>query len=79
MKTLFVAAIAIMSLSVTASAMDCQKEFRVRLDKMMTKTAIASSDVVSSTRFMLQGYDACMKGDTKSAFEFFEKAGKSGG
>ncbi len=79
MKTLFVAALALVSLSASASAMDCEKEFRVRLDKMMAKPAVPSGDVIVTTRYMLQGYDACMKGDMTSAKDFFERAAKFGG
>ncbi|MDZ4792215.1 MAG: hypothetical protein SGJ17_13580 [Hyphomicrobiales bacterium] len=79
MKSILLATFALASLTITASAMDCEKEYRVRLDKMMAKPGVPSSDVIATTRYMLQGYDACMKGDTKTASEFFEKAGKSGG
>jgi len=36
------------------------------------------NDMVASTRFMIQGYDACMKGDMTGAKSFFEQAGKYG-
>ncbi|MDX2264930.1 MAG: hypothetical protein NW215_08155 [Hyphomicrobiales bacterium] len=79
MKTIFGAAIALFAFTATASAMDCAKEFRVRLDKMMAKAGVPSSDAVETTRYMLQGYDACMKGDMKTAMEYFERAGRTGG
>ncbi|MDZ4792043.1 MAG: hypothetical protein SGJ17_12680 [Hyphomicrobiales bacterium] len=70
-------------LSATPSfAMDCQKEFRVRVDAMMAEASKSSSlsdaIMVNRTRFALQGYDACMKGDMNAAKDYFAQAGKSG-
>jgi len=61
------------------AAMDCEKEFRVRVDRMMTKPDIRVpiSDMVASTRFMVQGYEFCMKGDMDQAKTFFDRASKS--
>jgi hypothetical protein len=58
------------------AAMDCEHEFRVRVDKMMGKPDIRMpiSDMVASTRFLVQGYDSCMKGEMDDAKSFFEKA-----
>lgn len=66
------------------AAMDCENEFRVRVDKTMTKTDIRVpiNDMVAGTRFLVQGYDSCMKGDMDNAKTFFEKAfsmGHAGG
>lgn len=79
MKSVLAAAFAVLAFSTAASAMDCEKEFRVRVDKMMAKPAVPNGDLPNGTRWVLQGYDACMKGDSKSALEFFEKANKFGG
>jgi hypothetical protein len=79
MKTIFGAAIALMAFTAAASAMDCEKEFRVRVDRMMAKPTVPTGDMIEMTRWSLQGYDACMKGDKKTATEFFEKAGKFSG
>lgn len=61
-----------------AFAMDCEKEFRVRIDRMMSKPDIRVpiSDMVASTKFVVEGYDFCMKGDMDKAKTFFEKASK---
>lgn len=58
------------------AAMDCKQEFRVRVDNMMAKPEWHTriDDMVQSTRFLVQGYDACMKGDMDNAESFFEKA-----
>lgn len=63
-----------------SQSMDCEQEFRVRVNKMMGKPDIRMpiNDMVASTRFMIQGYDACMKGDMTGAKSFFEQAGKYG-
>lgn len=65
-----------------AAAMDCGKEFRVRIEKMMSDPSrpqsLSEAVMVDRTRFALQGFDACMKGDMKSARSFFDKAGGAG-
>lgn len=66
-------------MAVPAMAMDCEKEFRVRIDQMMSKQTISFADKVEITRFTLQGAEACMKGDKAAAQSFFEKAAKMGG
>lgn len=67
-------------LATPAFAMDCEQEFRVRIDRMMSKPdiRIPITDMVAQTRFLVQGFDACMKGDMTSAKQFFERASKSG-
>jgi len=74
------ATLALAFLSAPALAMDCEQEFRVRIDRMMAKPDIRVpiSDMVSSTRFILQGFDACMKGDMTSAKSFFEQSQRRG-
>ncbi len=59
-----------------AASMDCKKEFRVRIDGMMAKPEFHTriDDMIQSTRFLVQGYDACMKGEMDSAKDLFEKA-----
>jgi DNA-binding FadR family transcriptional regulator len=77
-RTLSASVLAIALLSANAYAMDCSQEFKVRLDRMMSKTSVPTVDMVETARFLVQGYDACMKGDQKSAKEFFEKGMKTG-
>jgi hypothetical protein len=59
-----------------AAEMDCKQEFRVRVDKMMSKPEFHTriDDMIDSTHFLVQGYDACMKGDMDNAKTLFEKA-----
>lgn len=66
-------------LPAAASAMDCQKEFRIRLDRMSKAPAMTSADMIETTRWILQGYDACMKGDMKTAREYFDRTARSKG
>ncbi|MDX2265565.1 MAG: hypothetical protein NW215_11415 [Hyphomicrobiales bacterium] len=81
-KLLVFAAVAALH-AAPAAAMDCQKEFRTRVDAMMAEASRSSSlsdaIMVNRTRFALQGYDACMKGDMKAAADYFERSGRSGG
>jgi hypothetical protein len=72
--------LALGALAVPAHAMDCQKEFRVRVDRMMAKRDIRvpTLDMINTTRFLLQGYDACMSGDMVSAKSYFEKMRRQG-
>lgn len=81
-RKIYVCAVLVACLATPAFAqsMDCEQEFRVRVDRMMSKPdiRIPTRDMVATTRFVLQGYDACMKGDMTGAKDFFEKAGKSG-
>ncbi len=77
LRTLSACALVLTFLGTPAfAAMDCQKEFRVRVDKMMGEPKIHTriDEMVQSTRFLVQGYDACMKGETDSAHDLFEKA-----
>ena len=73
------AALASVFLAAPALAMDCEKEFRVRVDQMAKpEIRIYSKDMVHLTRFALKGYDACMKGDMASARKYFERATRNG-
>jgi hypothetical protein len=59
--------------------MDCSKEFRVRVDRMMSQgDTVPTKQMIYTTRFLLKGYDACMKGDTETARDFFEKTTRHG-
>ncbi|NJM34445.1 MAG: hypothetical protein HC850_06735 [Rhodomicrobium sp.] len=77
-RTLSASALALALLTANASAMDCSQEFKVRLDKMMAKPTVPVTDMVNTSRFLVQAYDACMKGDMASAKTFFDKAMKTG-
>jgi hypothetical protein len=62
-----------------SAKMDCGKEFRVRVDRMMSQgEAVPTKQMIYSTRFLLRGYDACMKGDMETAREFFDRTTRHG-
>lgn len=65
--------------SPASAAMDCENEFRVRINRMMggPDIRVPINDMVASTRFMVQAYEYCMKGDMDAAKTFFERASKS--
>ncbi len=57
-------------------AMNCETEFRVRVDQMMSKQTLSLAEKIEITQFALKGAEACMKGDMNSAKTFFDKAAK---
>jgi hypothetical protein len=73
-RKLSAAALALAFLATPALAMDCEKEFRVRVDHMMEAPTAQTIYFIKTTRFLLQGYDACMKGDMETATKSFEEA-----
>jgi hypothetical protein len=80
-RTISAAALALTFLSMPAfAAMDCEKEYRVRVDHMMEKFSVQFpiKDMVHLTRFTLMGYDNCMKGNMKMAHKYFDEAMKYG-
>lgn len=83
MKAVSIAMLALsLAAPVWAQKMDCGKEFRVRVDRMMSEAqrpgSLAEAAMVNRTRYALQGYDACMKGDMKTARQLFERSQTAG-
>lgn len=68
------AALALAFMAGPAFAMDCENEFRVRVDRMMEKPTAKTFYMINTTKFLIQGYDACMKGDIENATKYFKDA-----